>query len=192
MSKASSRPVIPLIDPSANVKDALEAAVKRIDDIIGANKDAEKEMREMRKECEHEIAALREMLAEKESERLDAVGSAERSRIDALFLKNASDLALASEKQAAAQAVIANQLVASTEVLRASAAALDARTQASIRTLEQQQFQGAGRDAGTLSQRTESRAGSQWAIYLALAFLALFNFILGVAVFVMNMNKASP
>ncbi len=158
---------IPLIDPTANVKDALAAAVTRLDDIRSVDSSHVKEIREIQEKHQIELTALRNELLTKESQRLDAVNSAERSRVDSQFLNTANALALANEKQSTAATALAQSVITSAEVLRAAAAAQTATFTAAIRTLEQNQFQNTGRDV----QRTENRTQSNWTIERVLAIV---------------------
>jgi hypothetical protein len=120
----ASPPVIPLIDPTANVLSLVRAETKRQDDLRCA-----------------ESKTIRDMLSERRQTDSDAK-KAEADRIDALLSANKNDVALALSKQ------------------QAQAEAQDKR----IAILEQNQYQGAGRQG----QQTENRQHSQWLIGLAI------------------------
>jgi hypothetical protein len=126
--RSEKAPVIPLIDPTANVLSLVKAETKRQDDLRVA-----------------ETRRIDDLLTEKSKTDSDAK-KAEADRIDALLSANKNDVALALSKQ------------------QAQAEAQDKR----IAILEQNQYQGAGRQG----QQTENKAHSQWVIGL-IATLAL-------------------
>lgn len=180
-------------DPTLNVKEQLDKAVAALTDVIERDRQHTVELRSEKEKADKNIDALRDKLAEKESARLDAIAAAERIRTDAQFLNVANALTLATEKQSAQQATIAAQLVTTAEVLRASAQAEAQRTQAAIRTLEQNQFQTGGVSAGVRQQQGDARSTSA-AVYAAVGFiisLLLFG-MAAVAFIIARLPPAAP
>jgi hypothetical protein len=178
----------PTIDPTLNVKEAMAAAVTRLDDIRKSDLEHLREMRELRERLEDANAELRDQLAAKESSRLDAIAQADRERTAAQFRDMAQALALATEKQTAQAASLAAQLVASAEIIRSAAAAQTERFTQSIRALEQNQFQTGGVASGVRQQQGDARATSSGtialiglAITLLLALMAVVTFVIARA-----------
>jgi hypothetical protein len=196
LEAARVAPAVP-IDPTVNVKEAVAREVKGLNDLIERDRQHQTEMQRHREKCDLEVAKLRDKLDEKESGRIDAIAAAERSRIDASFKAGTDALALASEKQAAAAATLAQSVVTSAEVLRAAQAASQATTTAAIRALEQNQYQSGGRDVGRLEQRTEARAvttegrQSNAALYAAIgAGISILLFLMAVVTFIIARTGA--
>jgi acid phosphatase family membrane protein YuiD len=170
-------PEIPLIDPTANVKDALGAAIARQDDLRKADKDRVDDLRKQQMMYESLLQTVRETaqkdLAAAESRRIDALNLAESRRLDAVLAEQKSAVALASEKTAAAAQALATQVLASAEALRTQVAATAATQSAAVNQLrdsveqrlkqvEQNQYQAGGASL----QRAEGRQVSQWAVGL--------------------------
>jgi hypothetical protein len=137
--KRAEPPVIPLIDPTANVLSLVSAAITRQDDLRAVEIVQVKELRELTTSFQEKLDTYRRQ-TESDAKK------AEADRIDALLAANKNDVALALAKQ------------------QSQAEAQDKR----IAIVEQNQYQGAGRQG----QQTENKAHSQWVIGL-IATLAL-------------------
>ena len=165
-----------VIDPTRNVLDLVNAAVRRLDDMLAANT-ALAESREKRQDDlrslgfmhVQEMAALRtiyeEKLRDKETQRIDA--------IRAVDVQNAQR---ASEVSAVQATTLATQVQTSAETLRtqvattatAQAAALAAALepiQKDISELRKTQYEQQGQKAA----QTESKGASQWTIGVIVA-----------------------
>jgi hypothetical protein len=168
-------PVIPLIDPTANVLSLVAAAIARQDDLRNAEFKRIDDLLKLRAECAHELTEVhlkaQQDLMAAESKRIDAITLAESRRIDALLAAATNNVALASEKAGAQAQTLAASVASSAEALRNQVATTSAATttlitqvreslEKRLQIVEQNQF-AAGGAAG---QRTESRGTSQWAI----------------------------
>jgi 23S rRNA pseudoU1915 N3-methylase RlmH len=166
-------PVIPLIDPTANVIELFKAGEKRADDLreIGNKlRDAEfkriDNLREMESKCAAEVDALREKLVGAESRRIDAVNLAESRRLDAGALEQKAAVTLAARDSTTTAQTLATQLTQLRESLEKR-----------LQLLEQNQYLG----GGAAAQRVESRGTSQWTIALIVtAVLGVGGFIIGI------------
>src|ERR1035437_6553515 len=105
------------IDPSSNVLQLVEAAIKRVDDlqlIHTANNKAESD--HINEKLEIHVAYMKE-LSLTESRRLDAIRSVDVGAV-----------AIASERAAATASVLANQVTQSAETLRTLVASTDRKS----------------------------------------------------------------
>lgn len=109
----------PVIDPTENVKNILEAAVKRLDDLRAES------ITTRDREIAHvkDLMALRgeytEKLLNQQAENIEKLQIAEAKRIDAIRAVDVNAVSVASERAAAAANVLASQVTASAETLRA-------------------------------------------------------------------------
>jgi len=178
----------PVVDPTKNVLDLVQAAITRQDDLRRA--DQALRLSEMRRL--DEVAELR---AQHEKE----LRLAESARIDAIRAVDQGNVTRASEVAAAQATTLATQLQTSAETLRAQveatrittadtlAAAL-APIQADVAQLRQVQFTQQGEKA----QQTEQRTGFQWSVGAVLASLALLvSLILGGIVVAKDVSGSS-
>lgn len=103
---------VPVIDPTANVRELVEAAIQRQDDL-------------RRVEAEHirEIIQLRAFIAEVRDKHASELRSAEAQRIDAIRAVDVGNVSRAAEVQAAQAATLAAQVSTSAETLRNQVAA---------------------------------------------------------------------
>jgi len=128
-------PVIPLIDPTANVLSLVAAAITRQDDLRRAEAKRVDDMRIQEQEQQIVVAELREKLSNAELKRIDALNLAEARRLDAVNAETKAAVTLASERAATTAATLAATLAATT-------------TQSNDRMarIEQQLYQTGGRD----------------------------------------------
>jgi hypothetical protein len=141
------------IDPTRNVLDLVEASVKRLDDLRDV------ENRRIEEKIADEKTHIREIL-ELNSLYGRELTVAEAKRIDAIRVVDVNAVAVAAERSTQQATVLATQVSASAETLRALVAttATTAATQAQqnntqlsdrIALLEKNQYQGAGRESVT-------------------------------------------
>lgn len=148
-----------VVDPTRNVLDLVQAAVKRLDDL----RDVENRRIEdkLRSEKEHvkEIMDLRANYEEK-------LRQAESKRIDAIRVVDVQAVQTANDKATAQAQVLATQVTASAETLRtlvATSATALATQQTQIITpitdrislLEKAQYEGAGKERATDPQMSQ-------------------------------------
>lgn len=101
----------PVVDPTRNVLDLVNAAVRRQDDLRTA------EARHLRKEIRR-AANYQHRLSALESKYRDRLFKAEQKRVDAIRATDTANAAADREKAAAQAAVLATQVSASAETLR--------------------------------------------------------------------------
>lgn len=101
-------------DPTENVIQLVNAAVKRLDDLSEVRYEGIKNEVKLNKE----ILDLHVSYGEKLRSADEKLSSAESKRIDAIRAVDVGAVAIASEKQTAQAAVLANQLTASADTLR--------------------------------------------------------------------------
>ena len=185
----------PSIDPTANVLSLVEAAVHRLDDLRAAQKTRIDDLIAAEFRRIDQLATIRSEYSEK-------LSIAEAKRIDAIRAVDVNAVAVASERQAAQAIVLANQVAASADALRAlvastaatmaqATAALTTQFNERIGTLEKSSYEGKGRQAYSDPAMAEliaemrkistvqSQAGGKseglstsWAILLGVAALA--------------------
>ena len=177
-------------DPTKNVLDLVEAAIKRQDDLrhnvtqgIAAEQKRVDDLIELHvkrlEDIRNDHIGVHEASEKLQEARVNAqkdLMTAEAKRIDALLAAAAQAVGLASEKASAQASALASQVVASAEALRAQvSSAASANTEAMgvlrdamdkrITLLEQNQWRGSGED----TQRGEKRSQDQWLIMAILA-----------------------
>ena len=139
----------PVIDPTANVLSLVEAAVKRLDDMLSAETRRQNDLREQSEKYAADTARLVMEFQEKLRE-------AEAKRIDAMRVVDVNAVSVERERAGAQAAVLASQVQASAEALRALVAATQsalASQQAAsnaeitkrLSELERAKYEGAGR-----------------------------------------------
>lgn len=182
-------PLIPLIDPTANVLSLVAAAVLRQDDLRHSAQELTNErvkrldeLRILTERCTQEIA---EVHLKGNAD----LAIAETKRIDALLLAAKADVALASEKASAQAATLATTVATSAEALRGQVSTLASQIagqtaqmrealEKRLTLLEQSQYAIGGRDI----QRGESQKSDQTMIALAITLgLGLIAAAIGVA-----------
>jgi hypothetical protein len=140
----------PVIDPTANVLQLVEAAVMRLNDLRQAEIRRVDDLRNAESRRVDEQSELRAMYDEKLRE-------AEAKRIDAIRAVDVNAVTVASERAAAQAAVLANQVSASAETLRtlvasSATAVANQLTQTitpitdRISLLEKAQYEGKGKE----------------------------------------------
>jgi len=183
----------PIIDPTANVLQLVEAAMTRQDDLRAAEARHRDALALLRSEMGHEIRQIEKQaqrdLAKAESGRIDALSQAESRRIDALLSAQQQNVALASARAELTATALAERVDASAKALAMSvettAKTLTATVEAHVKALsdrivplEQARYQA----AGSAEQRTEGRASNQWIIGLVMSapstFVALIALVL--------------
>jgi hypothetical protein len=168
----------PTIDPTKNVLDLVQAAIKRQDDLRDASMqltrtqiEAAEKIDALRAENVKDVAnALARKLADEATlrayyaERLDA---AEAKRIDAIRAVDVAAVAVASQRAADQATVLATQVQQSAEALRT----LVATTAATVATSQQQLATSLSARLTTLEQAGYQQAGQQKVSDPALAAL---------------------
>lgn len=135
----------PVIDPTKNVMDMVDAAISRQDDL----------REETNRRMDAEISNIKQMMIDLK-EHAKELGSAEAKRIDAIRAVDVNAVAVASERQSAAATVLANQVSQSADALRtlvsttATATAEQSRQQMAqvtdrLTAVERVQYEGRGR-----------------------------------------------
>jgi type II secretory pathway component GspD/PulD (secretin) len=138
----------PVIDPTRNVLDKVEDAVKRLDDL----REAAERLSNVKHAHIKEVAELRAAHARELNE-------AETKRIDAIRTVDVNAVAIAAERTAQAANVLATQVSQSAETLRALVATTAAASQQQgtatfgqlsdrITLLERTSYEGSGKSAG--------------------------------------------
>jgi hypothetical protein len=126
----------PVLDPTRNVLDLVDAAIKRQDDL-----------RQMADEHQREMANLRASYDER-------VRDAESRRIDAIRAVDVGQVQRAAEVQQAQALTLANQVTATADAFRAAlAAALEPITK-SIEDLRRAQYEAQGQKTQGLDSRS--------------------------------------
>jgi len=169
-----------VVDPTANVLQLVDAAVKRLDDLMTLQIQRQDDLRIARAHHIDEIIRIR-------AEYQSILDDKEKSRIDDIRAVDASAVARASEVAAAQATALATQVAASAETLRTTVAAAATATatnlsaalnpiQQSISELRQVQFQAQGEKAAKTESKTDSqqvRETGQWAIGLGIGFVVV-------------------
>jgi hypothetical protein len=151
----------PVIDPTKNVSDTVEAAVKRLDDIALLRAYyIEREM-ELRADFQHQLDA-------KEAARLDANRSQDQDNA-----RRQAETALAAVQALATQVPITADAVRS-----ASAASLNP-IQERLTQIERIQYEQAGQKAGVVETKTDRGANSALVFGAIGALVGVFGFLLG-------------
>jgi hypothetical protein len=208
---ATDRHNEPVIDPTQNVLDLVEAAIRRQDDLRSAEQDHVREILQLRTQlgeqdskCAGEIAELRA----EASRRIDEIRSshaqqlrdAEAARIDAIRSVDVEAVQRAAEVQATQASTLANQVAVSAETLRtqvaaaaqaasiALAAALEP-VQKDIADLRRAQYEAQGQK----TQVVETRAGgANVGMWIGIAVSALVFVLLLVGTVVTVVVSSGP
>ena len=157
------------IDPSINVKEMLELAVGRLDDLRLLEAKRSDDMSGMNTVHIKEILSLRSEFSDKLSELSgkysDIIRVQEQERINAIRAVDVAAVSVASEKANQQAIVLANQVSASADTLRQLVASTATATAQTIQTalnqmgerlsaLEKANYEGAGKSSLTDPERT--------------------------------------
>jgi len=144
-------PLIPLIDPTANVKELVEMERRHANEVRILSEKRQDDLREQAEHYNDKLTTERQR-ADSESRK------AEASRIDSRFQDIVSSAALLAERNLATAATLQKTVEQSAEALRTQAAASNSVLTAAIRVLEQNQ----NLAGGAKIQSTEGQQRTQW------------------------------
>jgi hypothetical protein len=185
----------PVIDPTKNVLQLVEASMQRQDDLREAEERRQTDLREAESRHRDAISALRDRLsreirdAERDGQRELAL--AESRRIDALIEAQDQRVTLASSKAELTAVALAERVDASAKALAASvdasAKALAATVETTAKTLSErivplEEFR--YKSAGSLEHRTEGRQSNQWVVGLVMGLPSAVLALVAVVVLV--------
>lgn len=188
----------PVVDPTQNVLDLVNAAISRQDDLRDMQAKHIKEMLSIRSvktvsDVEH-IAEILRLRAEYD----DKLRGKETERIDAIRAVDVGAVSRAAEVSAAQAATLANQVAASAETLRGQVEAARIQTATGLATalepitksideLRAAQYQ----QQGEKSAYSETRTQSNWSVstVIAVAAVVITGLVGGLYVSTHNTNK---
>lgn len=133
-------------DPTSNVLMLVEAANRRQDDLRAAESRRVNEMMELRAEHAKEL------------------GETEKKRLDAIRVVDVNAVAVASERASQQALVLANQVSATSEILRGLVATTNAQLTERLSSLEKSQYERKG--SGTGMQQL-------WALAIGIIIIAI-------------------
>jgi hypothetical protein len=119
------------VDPTRNVLDLVEAAVKRIDDLMN------EKFARIRENVKEEVIRIDSIVALR-AEYQEKLALAESKRIDAIRTVDVAAVGIASERAAQQATVLANQVSASAETLRALVSSTASQVATSLSQLQSQ------------------------------------------------------
>lgn len=171
-STDSSRPGVdadgrPVKDPTANVLDLVNAAIRRQDDLRESESRHQEEMRIVQERHA-------EQLRDKETQRIDAIRA-----VDVQAVQRAAEV---QQTQAGA---LANQVVATADAFRVSLAAALEPIIKDIADLRKTQYEQAGQKAQTIESGTGSRSWIGIAIGAAAVMSSFFIGAAGIVITLM-------
>jgi hypothetical protein len=160
----------PVIDPTANVRELVEAAIKRQDDL------RESESRHVR-----DIARLRaeyqEELRRAETERINAIRAVDVQAVQqASSVQETRATALAAQVAASAEAMRSQVAAAATAAATSLAAALEP-VQKDIADLRRAQYEAQGKQTQVVDTQARGGAVGMWAAIAISAVVAIFTVI---------------
>jgi 23S rRNA pseudoU1915 N3-methylase RlmH len=173
---------IPLIDPTANVKELFLAQKERNDDLRAAESRRNDDLRFQEEKCREKLDYERQQhqreLSEAEAKRIDSSALAESRRINALIEAGVNAVTLASQRAELTAKALADAVAASADALRSQVAAaaaaamttteaMRANLDARVQRLEQQGYIGGGRS----EEANAAKAQSQWATVVAISIV---------------------
>jgi SMC interacting uncharacterized protein involved in chromosome segregation len=200
----------PTVDPTKNVLDLVEAAVKRLDDLaqereraIQAQVHRLDDMRDTRIDGLHEVLVLdrihaketadiradyEQKLREKETQRIDAIRAVDVAAVQrAAEVSTTQAQTLATQQQVTADTLRTQVQNVAVSQAQALAAALE-HIQKDISELRKTQYEQQGQKQQMVENRTavvQDRGSSQWAIALAVTVaFSVVGLIVTVAIFV--------
>ena len=181
----------PVIDPTQNVLDLVEAAMRRQDDL-----------REMASRYDAQIGRMREghsremrQAARRSEERIDSkdqqLRAAETARIDAIRAVDVGAVNRAAEVSATQAATLATQVATSAEALRGQVEAARQQTatalaaelepiQKDIQDLRRAQYEAQGKQGQVVEARTDRGAGTSTVVMALVAASVLISLVLAV------------
>jgi maltodextrin utilization protein YvdJ len=190
----------PVIDPTENVLALVAAAVERLNDLMAANKELysavnkrQDDMRDLEAKHIREVADLREKFSEKLAEK-------ETERLNAIRAVDVGAVGKASEVGAAQAVALATQVATSAETLRTtvSASAAAAATalvqalepiQSAIAELRKTQYEQQGQAAQRVEARTDQRGNTQNSQWIIGAILSGFAVMISLGGFIVILIK---
>ena len=125
----------PVIDPTENVKDIINAAVQRLDDLRTESIDTRDREITHVKDLMGLRASYTEKLLDQQAENIERLQIAEAKRIDAIRAVDVNAVSVASERAAAQANVLANQVTTTADTLRALVVATAAQQAQSLSQL---------------------------------------------------------
>jgi len=162
---------VPVVDPTPNVNDLVEASSRRQDDLRKASERAQHaESKALRREAEIR-ANYEEMLRHAESDRINAIREVDVGAVQR-----------AAEVQATQAGTLAAQVATTADAFRASLAAALAPIQASIEDLRRAQYEAQGQKAEAGEASLGSRAWAAIVVTAAVGFLGVVS--AGIAIVV--------
>jgi uncharacterized protein YkuJ len=177
-----------VVDPTINVTNQLDAAVKRLDDLREASERRQDGNIEAEGRHVRELSALRESHARELREK-------EAERIDAIRLVDVNAVARAAEVSAAQAAALAAQVALSADAMRVQVAAAAQAAQESqaryidpiqkdIADLRRAQYEQQGQRAQVTDSRAKSSTSGLWIGLGVSAFLGFIGMIIGISGFI--------
>ena len=134
MGPATDRKNDPVIDPTANVLNLVEAAIRRMDDLLQAGLRRQDDLRNKESDHLREIVGLRADMAGLRAAHARELREAEAARIDAIRAVDVGQVQRAAEVQADQATALASQVALSAETLRNTVAAAAAAAATALNT----------------------------------------------------------
>ena len=192
----------PVIDPSKNVDDLVNAANRRMDDVLAVTIQRQDDLRVAERHHSREVLELRAQLGEKGEECLkemadlraqhvDQLRRAETERLDAIRRVDVDAVQRAAEVQATQAGALATQVTTSAETLRASVAAAATAAQISLAAaleplqkaiddLRRSQYQEQGQKTQVVETQAKGSSTGLW-VGLAISSFVLLLVLIGTA-----------
>jgi uncharacterized protein YkuJ len=177
-----------VIDPTLNVTNMLEAAVRRLDDLREASERRQDGNIETEGHHVRELSAMRESHARELREK-------EAERIDAIRLVDVNAVARAAEVSAAQAAALAAQVALSADAMRVQVAAAAQAAQESqaryidpiqkdIADLRRAQYEQQGQRAQVSDSRSKNGSVGLWIGLGVSSFLGFIGMVVGISGFI--------
>ena len=171
-----------VVDPTANVLEALRTAVARQDDLRDQQEKYQEKLRVQDNTWQLRFDAERQR-ADSEARR------AEAGRIDSLRAGDAAAIQQALQTASTAALALQNQVTTSALTLAQAAAVTKDTQDKAIAALQLIQAQSGGTLSGREVQRSEGRQSNQWAIGLAVfGGLGFMSFVISAAIVVLRLT----
>ena len=169
----------PIVDPSRNVLDLVDAAVQRQDDLREMQATHIGEITALNSKHTDEILALR-------ADSMEKLRLAETDRLNAIRQVDRDNVTRAAEVQAIAATTLANQVANSADAVRLNLDAKTAPILEAIAALQRAQYETAGGKAQTVDDRSDSGNKALWISLAVAAFIGFNTLLLGVAAIVVT------